>query len=220
VHPASPAAHSAAIEDREIIVSHGRRLEYLTIAWNSFEAAVALFSGFFAGSVALVGFGLDSLIEIASALVLLWRLNIDHAVERRKDAERRAYRIVGVCFLLLAAYVAFESADALWTRQHAERSFPGILIAVAAVIVMPVLGHAKRQVARGLASRALRSDSRQADFCAYLSLILLAGLLLNALLGWWWADPAAALVMVPIIAREGRQGLRGVPCDDCAHQTH
>jgi divalent metal cation (Fe/Co/Zn/Cd) transporter len=220
VHPASPAAHSATLQDREIIVARGRRLEYLTIAWNCFEAAVALLSGFFAGSVALVGFGLDSLIETASALVLLWRFNIDHAVERRKDAEHRAYRIVGVCFLLLAAYVAFESTHALWTRQHAERSVAGILIAVAAVIVMPMLGQAKRQIARGLGSRALRSDARQADFCACLSLILLAGLLLNTLLGWWWADPAAALVMLPIIAREGLQGLSSVHCDDCAHQTH
>jgi divalent metal cation (Fe/Co/Zn/Cd) transporter len=159
VHPASPAAHSATLQDREIIVARGRRLEYLTIAWNCFEAAVALLSGFFAGSVALVGFGLDSLIETASALVLLWRFNIDHAVERRKDAEHRAYRIVGVCFPLLAAYVAFESTHALWTRQHAERSVAGILIAVAAVIVMPMLGQAKRQIARGLGSRALRSDA-------------------------------------------------------------
>ncbi len=191
-------------------------MEYLSIAWNGFEAAVALLSGFFAGSIALVGFGLDSVIETASAVVLLWRLGVDHDARRREQAERRAHQIVGCCFLLLAMYIAIESMRALWTREHATRSLPGILIAVAAVMVMPLLGRAKRRVAAQIGSRALHSDSRQADFCAYLSLILLAGLTLNALLGWWWADPAAALAMAPIVAREGLQGLRGVPCDDCA----
>jgi divalent metal cation (Fe/Co/Zn/Cd) transporter len=207
-------------EHREVLVARGRRLEYVTILWNAFEAAVALLSGFVAGSVSLVGFGLDSAIETASAMVLLWRLSVDHAAERREQAERTAHRIVGTCFLLLAAYVAIEAVHALWTREHAALSLPGILIAVAAVIVMPLLGRAKRRVAAQLGSRALHSDSRQADFCAYLSLILLAGLLLNALVGWWWADPAAALIMAPMIAREGVQGLRGEACDDCAPQVH
>ena len=143
------------------------------------------------------------------------------AISRRSDinarerAERIARRLVGICFLLLAIYVAIESVHALWTNAQPERSLPGILIAIAAVIVMPLLGRAKRRVAAQLNSGALHADSRQADFCAYLSAILLVGLLLHALLGWWWADPAAALVMVPIIAREGVQGLRGESCDDC-----
>src|SRR5581483_5638065 len=173
----------------------GRRLEYLTIAWNSFEAAVALVSGAMAGSVALVGFGLDSVIETLSAGILLWRFRSDN--ERR---ERVARKLVGVCFLLLAVYVGVDSARCLWMKVQTERSLPGILIAAAAIVVMPLLGRAKRRVAAQLESGALHSDSRQADFCAYLSFILLAGLLLHALLGWWWADPAAALVMVPIIA--------------------
>ena len=201
--------------DRASLVARGRRLEYLTIAWNGFEAAVALFSGLMAGSIALVGFGLDSVVETLSAAVLLWRLRADLDIGARERAERIARRLVGVCFLLLAAYVGIESVRALWIKAQPERSLPGILIAVAAVIVMPLLGRAKRRVAAELGSRALHADSRQADFCAYLSAILLVGLILHALLGWWWADPAAALVMVPIIAREGVQGLRGEICDDC-----
>jgi divalent metal cation (Fe/Co/Zn/Cd) transporter len=217
MHSASTPAGSAATQDRSAVVARGRRLEYITIAWNGFEAAVALISGVIAGSVALIGFGLDSVIETTSAVILLWRLRSDRKAERRERSEHVAQRLVGVCFLLLAAYVTVESVHALWTREHAARSVAGILIAIAAVIVMPLLARAKRSVAVELGSRALHSDSRQADFCAYLSAILLAGLLLNTLFGWWWADPVAALVMVPIIAREGVQGLRGEPCDDCGH---
>ncbi len=201
---------------RSDLVARGQRLEYFTLAWNGFEAAVALIAGVLAGSIALVGFGLDSVIETASAGVLLWRFRADADIARRERAEQIARRLVGLCFLLLAAYVAVESVRALWIKAQPERSLPGILIAVAAVIVMPLLAQAKRRVAAQLGSRALHADSRQADFCAYLSAILLAGLLLHALLGWWWADPAAALVMVPIIAREGLHGLRGQACDDCA----
>jgi divalent metal cation (Fe/Co/Zn/Cd) transporter len=198
----NPAGIPGAI-DREALVARGRRLEYLTIAWNSFEAAVALISGILAGSVALVGFGLDSVIETASAAILLWRLGVDHNVDHREDAERSARRAVGICFLLLAIYVAAESIRALWIKAQPERTLVGILIAVAAIIVMPLLGQAKRRIASQLESRALNSDSRQADFCAYLSGILLVGLFLHAAFGWWWADPVAALIMVPIIAREG-----------------
>lgn len=215
MHDAAPVAHSPATPDRTAIVARGRRLEYQTIAWNGFEAAVALVAGFVAGSVALVGFGLDSVIETTSAVVLLWRLSADDAVERREQMEQMARRLVGACFLLLAAYVTVESVRALWTRERPERSLAGILIAVAAVIVMPLLGRAKRRVAAELGSRAMHSDSRQADFCAYLSVILLAGLLLNAMFGWWWADAVAALTMVPIIVHEGVKGLRGETCDGC-----
>src|SRR5579863_4923026 len=206
-----PAAvsQSAPSSERERWIARGRRLEYLTIAWNSFEALVALASGIVAGSVALVGFGMDSVIETASAAVLLWRFRGTDDAERR---ERTARRMVGVCFLLLAAYVTVESARALWTRAQPERSLPGILIAAAAVVVMPLLGRAKRRIAAQLKSDALHSDSRQADFCAYLSAILLIGLLLHAWLGWWWADPVAALAMAPIIAREGIAGVRGKSC--------
>jgi len=198
------------------VLARGRRLEHLTIAWNALEAAISLLAGVVAGSVALISFGLDSVIEVASALILLWRLQPGMQQERRESVERRAHRLVGTCLLLLAAYVAIESARALWLHNVPERTLLGIAIACAAVIIMPLLGRAKRKVAAELGSGALHSDSRQADFCAYLSAILLVGLLFNWLLGWWWADPAAALVMVPIIAREGLQGLRGKNCDDCS----
>jgi divalent metal cation (Fe/Co/Zn/Cd) transporter len=207
---ATDGLNSVIATDRTSLVARARRLEYLTIAWNSFEAAVALASGLMAGSVALVGFGLDSVIETASAAAVLWRFRGRQAGERR---ERAARRLVGMCFLLLAAYVTVESLRALWMREQPRRSLPGILIAIAAAIAMPLLGRAKRKVAVQLQSGALHSDSRQADFCAYLSAILLVGLLLHWWLGWWWADPVAALVMVPIIAREGVQGLRGNSCD-------
>jgi divalent metal cation (Fe/Co/Zn/Cd) transporter len=216
--PSQPASTPVA-RDRTALVARGRRLEYFTIAWNSFEAAVALFSGLLAGSIALVGFGLDSVIETISARILLWRLRAEDDPLRRESRERAAHRLVGICFLALAVYVAAESLRALWTKAQPERSIPGILIALAAVVVMPLLGRAKRRVAAQMGSGALHADSRQADFCAYLSAILLAGLLLHAVLDWWWADPVAALVMTPIIAREGVQGLRGQGCDDgdCAH---
>jgi divalent metal cation (Fe/Co/Zn/Cd) transporter len=211
------SASVASVQDREVLIARGKRLEYLTIAWNGFEAAVALIAGFIAGSIALVGFGFDSVIETGSALILLWRLRSDHRPEQRERAELVARRLVGAGFLLLAVYVAVESVHALWTREHAARSIAGILVAIAAVFVMPLLARAKRRVAIELGSRAMHSDSRQADFCAYLSSILLAGLLLNRLFGWWWADPVVALVMVPIIACEGMKGLRGQACDDCGH---
>jgi len=207
-------------EHRAELVARGRRLEYLTIAWNTFEAVVALVSGVVAGSVALVGFGLDSAIETASAGILLWRLRADHDASRRKRAERTAHRLVGISFLVLAVYIAIESIRSLWLREASSRSVPGILIAAAAVIVMPLLARAKRRVAAELGSRALHSDSRQADFCAYLSAILLVGLALQFTLGWWWTDAVAALIMVPIIAHEGVHGLRGKVCDDCNPQAN
>ena len=215
IHPAS----APVALDRIALIARGRRLEYFTIAWNGFEAAVALVSGLLAGSIALVGFGLDSVIETISAGILLWRLRAEDDPLRRERTERTAHRMVGICFLLLATYAAVESLRALWTKAQPARSIPGIMIALAAMVVMPLLGRAKRRVAAQMGSRALHADARQADFCAYLSAILLAGLLLHALLGWWWADSVAALVMTPIIAREGVQGLRGEGCDDgdCAH---
>lgn len=192
----------------------GRRLEYFTIAWNSAEAVAALVAGYLAGSIALVGFGLDSVIEISSGAVLLWRLRAEADAERRERAERGAQRLVGICFCALAIYVAFDAIKGLVLREAPQESLFGIGVAIASLIAMPLLARAKRQVARQLNSGAMRADSRQTDFCAYLSAILLAGLLLNAFLGWWWADPVAAVVMVPLIVREGVEGLRGQRCCD------
>lgn len=197
---------------READTRSGRRLEYFTLGWNVTEAAIAITAGVFAGSIALVGFGADSVIESLSSLVLLWRLQSHEADERR---ERLALRLVGVCFLILAAYVAFDAVHSLIRRELPDASFVGIGLAVVSLIVMPVLAGAKRRVAARLDSAALAADSRQTDLCAYLSAILLGGLALNAAFGWWWADPVAALIMVPIIIREGTQALRGEVCDDC-----
>ncbi len=190
----------------------GRRLQYLTIAWNSAECAVALGAGFLAGSIALVGFGFDSAIEVASSLAAVWRLARDPDPERRERAERRTLRIIGGCFLLLAAYVLYEAVEALWARHAPERSIVGIVLAALSLGAMPALAHFKRRIARRLNSGALEAETRQTEICAWLSAILLAGLGLNAWLGWWWADPVAALGMVPLIAWEGGQALSGRTC--------
>jgi len=202
------------IGDRANLVRRGRRLEYFTIAYNSLEGLIALVAGLMAGSIALVGFGFDSLIEVTSGAALVWRLHSDADESRRERLEAITLRTVGVCFLLLAAYVSYDSIKSLIWREHPRESIPGIVLAIASLIVMPLLVRAKRKVARGINSAALMADSKQTELCTYLSAILVGGLLLNALLGWWWADPVAALIMVPIILKEGIEGLRGETCCD------
>ena len=166
-------------------------------------------AGLFAGSTALIGFGFDSVIESLSGAVLLWRLRDGTKGEER---EQRALKLVGVSFLVLAVYIAYEATETLIKQEPPNVSFVGIGLAVASVIVMPLLARAKRKVAARLGSRALHADSRQTDICSYLSAILLLGLGANALGGWWWADPVAGLFMVPIIGKEGVDALRGEPC--------
>ena len=200
--------------ERSKLVTKGRRLEYFTIAYNSLEGLAALVAGLMAGSIALVGFGFDSLIEVTSGTALLWRLHMDADESRRERVEAITQRIIGVLFLLLALYVSYDSIKSLIWREHPHESIPGIVLAIASVIIMPLLVRAKRKVARGINSGALMADSKQTELCTYLSAILLAGLLLNAFLGWWWADPVAALIMVPIIVKEGIEGLRGETCCD------
>jgi divalent metal cation (Fe/Co/Zn/Cd) transporter len=202
------------VSTREAMVARGLRLEYFTLGWNLLEALVALVCGVIAGSIALVGFGLDSVVEVSSGSVLLWRLRADRHAENRERAERFAVRMVGVSFLLLALYVAGDAIKTLLRRDTPEESIPGIVLAIASLIAMPLLARAKRRVARGLNSGAMQADSRQTDICAYLSAILLGGLLLNAALGWWWADPVAALIMVPFIAHEGIEAVQGKTCCD------
>ena len=199
-------------QDRQRLVRLGQRIEYFTIAYNSAEGLVSIIAGLIAGSVSLVGFGLDSLIEVTSGAALLWRLHHDHDHSRRVQVEQAALRIVGGCFMVLALYILYEAGSTLIGHAIPERSIPGIIVAAVSVIVMPVLAKAKRRVAFGIRSGAMQADSRQTDFCTYLSAILLGGLLLNAFLGWWWADPVAGLLMVPIIAKEGVAGLRGKTC--------
>ncbi len=189
-------------------VLEGRWLEYLTLAWNALEAAVAIAAGVIAGSTSLLGFGIDSVIESMSGAVLLWRLQ-DEKGERR---ERTALRLVGVSLLVLAVYVGYESASDLIRQDHPEVSYVGIGLAVACLIVMPLLARAKRRVAARMESQAMHADSRQSDICGYLSAVLLFGLGANALFGWWWADPVAGLLMVVIIGKEGIEALRGKAC--------
>ena len=190
------------------VFRRARRLEYFTLAYNGLEALVSVWAGVAAGSASLTGFGLDSVIEAASGGALLWRLRVG----ARASAERAALRLVAWCFAALALYIGYESAAALIARAQPQRSLAGIAVAAASVVVMPLLARAKRRASAEAGSRALRSDSRQADFCAYLSAILLGGLALNAWLGWWWADPVAGLAMTPIIAKEAWDGLRGKNC--------
>lgn len=195
--------------ERSKMVARGRRLEYFTIAYNSLEGVIAVVAGLIAGSIALVGFGFDSLIEVTSGSILLWRLHADVDEVRRERIEAISVRLVGVCFILLAIYVTYDSAKSLFKHEAPHESIVGIGLAAVSVVVMPLLVRAKRRIARGISSGALMADSKQTELCTYLSAILLGGLLLNALFGWWWADPVAALVMAPIIVKEGIEGLQG-----------
>ncbi len=200
--------------DRQAIARRGKQLEYFTIAWNSLEGLVAVVAGALAGSISLVGFGIDSFIEVTSGAVLLWRMSVDADAQKRERREKLSLRIVGVCFLALAAYVGYESISDLVSRKVPENSISGIILACVSLVVMPLLSRAKKKVATELGSSAMRADAKQTDFCVYLSVILLLGLLLNAALGWWWADPAAALIMVPLIAKEGVEAMQGETCCD------
>ena len=203
---------SEQVVARPVLIRRGKLLEYFTIGWNLLEALVAVGSGIVAGSIALVGFGIDSLIESLSGSILLWRLADD------SDArEKLAIRLVGASFLILAAYVAFDAIKSLIYQEAPEASYVGIGLAVVSMIVMPFLARAKKNVGVQLGSRAMVSDSKQTNICAYLSVILLGGLILNAIFGWWWADPVAALIMIPIIVKEGIEGLRGEVCEDGCH---
>ena len=200
---------------RDTTVQRGRRLQYVTIVWNFVECIVALIAGFLAGSIALVGFGFDSAIEVTSSVAALWRLQHDSDEARREAVERQTMRIIGVCFLLLACYVCYEAVEMLIQRTAPEQSVIGIILAGLSLMVMPLLVRFKRRVASQLGSGALEAETRQTELCAYLSGILLIGLGLNAWVGWWWADPVAGLTMVPLIAWEGLEAIRGRTC--CVH---
>ena len=209
-----PAAETTSVE-RLALVRRGVFLNIVTIGYNALEAIVAIAAGLVAGSVALVGFGFDSVIELTASGAALWRLRADNDAAHRAHVERRALRIIGWSFLALAAYVMYESVKTLWLRERPEQSVAGIAILTASVVVMPLLARAKRRVALAMNSRSLAGEAMQTSLCAYLSAIALAGVLLNTLVGWWWADPVSALAMVPIIAREGVAGVRGEVDDDC-----
>ena len=200
--------------DRSALARRGQRLEYFTLAWNLAEGLVGIAAGVVAGSISLIAFGIDSFIELTSGGALLWRMAAETDVTRREKREAISLRIVGGCFLVLAVYVAYEAITDLAGRQAPDRSIPGIALAVASLIAMPLLARAKRRVGRQLGSAAMAADAMQTQFCTYLSATLLAGLLLNATFGFWWADPVAALLMVPLIAKEGVEAVQGKTCCD------
>ncbi len=195
----------------------GLWLVVATMAYNLIEAGIALWSGAEADSVALVGFGLDSIIECIAAAALLWRLWVEArgaSGERLERTERRVHQIVGITFLLLALYV---TAQAGWTLLHeaAPAESPvGIALAVASLVIMPLVSWGKLRAAREIGSRALRAEAKETLACSYLSFALLLGLVANAAAGWWWADPIAALLMVPWLLKEGIEGLRGEEHED------
>ncbi|MEO8562327.1 MAG: cation transporter [bacterium] len=204
-----------SVEERAVAARRGTWLSRITLAYNAAEGILSIGAGVLAGSIALVGFGADSVIEVASSLASLFRLHQDADLDRRARAERIAVRIVGWSFVALAVYITIDAGHALYQQEVPNASIPGLVITTLSVVVMPYLAGQKRRVAATLGSRALTADARQTSLCAYLSVIVLAGLFLNATLGWWWADPVAALAMVPIIAKEGLDGLRGeAHCDD------
>jgi divalent metal cation (Fe/Co/Zn/Cd) transporter len=208
----SIASEAESTGHRRALVRRGILLSYATITYNSLEAIVSLIAGILAGSVALVGFGFDSVIEVAASLAAQWRLRTDVDAHRREHAELLTMRIVGGCFIGLAVYILYDAGTTLWQRRAPERSLVGIVMLALSMAVMPLLARSKRSVARALASGALEAEARQTSLCAYLSVIGLVGIALNAGIGWWWADPVAALIMVPIIAQEGVEGLRAREC--------
>lgn len=200
---------------REGHLRRGLRLEYLTVGWNVVEGLVSVAAALAAGSVALLGFGIDSFVETTSGLVLIWRLRAErhaHAPEEIERLDQRAHKLVGVSLFLLAAYIAADASKALFRQERPEPTVIGIAITSLSLTVMWWLARAKRRTARGLGSRALEADSFQTTACFWLSLVTLVGIGLNAALGWWWADPVAALGMTWFLVREGREAWRGADC--------
>lgn len=198
-------------DERKSFLKRGILLEWFTIGWNFAEAFIAIAAGFIAGSIALVGFGFDSVIEFIAGSTLLWRLTVElkgrdkESIER---AEHRAALIIGITFFLLSIYVLYEAGSILYKKEMPKESLIGIILAAVSLIVMPFLAVGKLRVARKIGSRALESDAKETIACSYLSFTLLLGLGLNALLGWWWADPVAALLMLPLLLKEGWEAVR------------
>lgn len=187
-----------------------------TLVYNAIEAVVALWSGVVAESVALVGFGLDSLLEMAAATAMLYRLRVEARGMDREELERvehRVHRFIGATFLLLALYVSGQATWTLWSQDAPKESVVGIALAALSLLIMPLVAWGKLRAAKALGSASLRAEARETLACSYLSFTLLIGLVANAAAGWWWADPVAALLMVPWLVKEGREGLRGDACE-------
>jgi divalent metal cation (Fe/Co/Zn/Cd) transporter len=199
--------------ERARLVTRARTLAWLGIAWHAVEAGIAVIAGVAAGSIALIGFGADSVVESRAGSILIWRFAGERATS--VAAEQRAQRLIGASFFLIAAYVAFEAARALIVADHPEASWVGIGLAAVALLTMPVLAAAKARTGERLRSSATKSEGRQNMVCAYLSAALLVGLGSNALFGAWWADPVTALLIAAVAVREGQEAWRGESCEDC-----
>ena len=204
----APAAVPLTAQRRTILGRRAQLLAAASVGYNTVEAGVSIAAGAAASSIALVGFGLDSVVEMLSGLVILWQFR--HPMPERR--ERRALRLIALSFFTLATYVTLESLRSLLTRSEPEGSTVGIVVAVLSLLVMPTLSWAQRRTGRELDSSTVVADSRQTLLCTYLSAVLLAGLLLNATLGWWWADPVVGLVVAALAVKEGREAWRGEAC--------
>jgi divalent metal cation (Fe/Co/Zn/Cd) transporter len=203
-------------DDRAALIKQAFRLEYLTLAWMTIEAAVAIGSGVAADSLTLTAFGIDSLIELVSATVLIWRLTVElrHGRTFAESAERTASRIGGALLFALAAYVVASAGWRLWVRQGAEFSLPGLVISVLAIPTMYFLSRRKLEVANALDSRALRADAVEGITCGWLAFVVVASLLAQLLVGTWWVDALASLGIVWFVIREGREAWEGQDCCD------
>lgn len=207
---------TAATTSRDVLVRRGVWLAWFTIAWNSVEGIVGIVSGIAAGSIALVGFGVDSYVEVFAGAVIVWRLSKErHGQHLSAQAEARAVRLIAITFLVLAAGIGVESVRKLIVGAEPDESWFGIGLAVVSLVVMPILARAKRQVGEQMGSRAVTADATETTLCVWLSAILLVGLGLNALFGWWWADPLAGLAIVYVAGREGVEHWRAEELDDC-----
>jgi divalent metal cation (Fe/Co/Zn/Cd) transporter len=204
---------------RSVVIEKALRLEYLTVGWNLVEGLIGVSAALTAGSVALLGFGLDSFVECASGLVLVWRLAAERQAEGSAAIEhldRRAHRLVAASLFALSAFVVGDATWTLWTQSRPGSSTVGIALTSVSLAVMWWLGRAKRRTAIDLNSRALQADAFQTTACFWLSLITLSSIALNALFGWWWADPVGALAMTAFIVKEGREAWRGEDhCGNC-----
>ena len=207
---------SAVTNDRTALIREAFRLEYITLAWMTVEAGVAIGSGFVAGSLTLMAFGIDSLIELASAAVLVWRLNVElrHGQTFAETAERTASRIGGALLFALAAYVVASAGWKLWMREGAEFSLLGLVITVLAIPVMYFLARRKLQIADTLGSRAMRADAVESITCGWLAVVVVGALLAQLITGAWWVDPLASLAVVWFLIREGREAWEGEECCD------
>jgi divalent metal cation (Fe/Co/Zn/Cd) transporter len=205
---------SAPVADRHRLARRARALSWLSLGWMTVEGAVAVTAGLLAGSVALVGFGIDSAIEGLASVIVIWRFTGSRTFS--EAAELRAQKLVAISFFLLAPYIAQDALRTLIAGDHPETSWVGIGLSIGSLVLMPLLGRAKQRVGRQLGSSATAGEGTQNLLCAYMAAGVLAGLLANTLIGWWWLDPVIGLGIAALAVKEGREAWRGDSCECCA----